>query len=369
MSKHHNLNSGDVLIEPVLDGLMEFLGAAAPSFSMTLSAAATVQVAAASDNGQAAVAINGKWRYRSSAITAAHPGGAAGVYDVFVTASANDFTLGTPTVDGTNYDFGLEIKAQGDTPSTTHYRKVGEVDWDGSANITSLRVLTGSRRDDAVIQPTAPRPTAVPLRVRGAASQAADLLVVQDAAGAAQFQVSPSGQLTAKGTGKTALSLTADSADTGLTIGGDTNLYRSAANWLKTDDGLVVGSYLAVDSNGGKTALSLTSTAADTGLTIGGDVNLYRSAANVLKTDDALVVAGALSAPTVTATSSLLHTGSGAFGVFGASAVQAGARTLSNWSFGSNYVTTINRNSFSLLELHDFVASLHYSLRAYGLFA
>jgi hypothetical protein len=80
--------------------------------------------------------------------------------------------------------------------------------------------------------------------------------------------------------GKTTLALTNTTADVGLTIGGDTNLYRSAANTLKTDDEFAIG------INGGKDTLALTDTTADVGLTIGGDTNLYRSAANVLQTDD-----------------------------------------------------------------------------------
>lgn len=46
----------------------------------------------------------------------------------------------------------------------------------------------------------------------------------------------------------------------------------------------------------GKTALAIPDTTTTTGLTIGTDTNLYRSAANTLKTDDALVVTGALTA-------------------------------------------------------------------------
>lgn len=55
----------------------------------------------------------------------------------------------------------------------------------------------------------------------------------------------------------------------------DTNLYRSAADVLKTDDSFHVGG----------TALLLGSA---------GDVNLYRSAADTLSTDDSLTVAGTL---------------------------------------------------------------------------
>jgi hypothetical protein len=41
-----------------------------------------------------------------------------------------------------------------------------------------------------------------------------------------------------------------------------------------------------ISNNGGKTTLALTNTTADVGITIGGDTSLYRSAADTLKTDD-----------------------------------------------------------------------------------
>lgn len=47
---------------------------------------------------------------------------------------------------------------------------------------------------------------------------------------------------------------------------------------------------LELSGNGGKTTLALTDTTANVGLTIGGDANLYRSAADTLKTDDTLKV-------------------------------------------------------------------------------
>jgi hypothetical protein len=82
--------------------------------------------------------------------------------------------------------------------------------------------------------------------------------------------------------GKITLQLTNTAADVGITIGGDTNLYRSGANQLNFDDNL------ASTFNGGKTTLQLTNTTADVGMTIGGDVNLYRSGANQLNFDDNL---------------------------------------------------------------------------------
>ena len=116
---------------------------------------------------------------------------------------------------------------------------------------------------------------------------AADLLATDD-----DFRITNGG-------GKNTLTLTSIATDTGMVIGGDTNLYRAAANSWKTDDALnVVGavdfdSTLNVDGVG-PSAVTLPDSGA--GFTIGGDTNLYRSAANRLTTDDSLVVEGTLTA-------------------------------------------------------------------------
>ena len=68
----------------------------------------------------------------------------------------------------------------------------------------------------------------------------------------------------------------------------DTNLYKSTANTLKTDDNFIIG------VNGGKTTLQLSDTTANVGLTIGADTNLYRSTTDTLKTDDSLIVNSSL---------------------------------------------------------------------------
>lgn len=95
--------------------------------------------------------------------------------------------------------------------------------------------------------------------------------------------------ITATNAGKTAAQLTSAGTDTGLTIGGDTNLYRSAANTLKTDDSFVAGATSSTASQ-----ITIPDTTAGAGLTIGGDTNLYRGAANQLKTDDNLYVSDTL---------------------------------------------------------------------------
>lgn len=97
----------------------------------------------------------------------------------------------------------------------------------------------------------------------------------------------------------------------GQTIGLDASpisIYRKATNQLgiknvtsgvQVDDGPLI---IAVA--GDKTTLQLVSSGNNTGLTIGTDTNLYRSAANTLKTDDDLVLgAGQVNARTATAIS------------------------------------------------------------------
>jgi len=101
-------------------------------------------------------------------------------------------------------------------------------------------------------------------------------------------------------------------SSTALLLGGDANLYRSAASTLKTDGNFVVSGVATVagvlNANAtGKTAISIADSGAQSsGITIGTDTNLYRSAAATLKTDGALQVVGNLST-----TSSISFTNTG----------------------------------------------------------
>jgi hypothetical protein len=86
------------------------------------------------------------------------------------------------------------------------------------------------------------------------------------------------------------------------TAGGDTNLYRNAASALKTDGQLEVVGALYGAWTGSVYGFSFSTTGqlslpvqgAAGGLLLGLDVNLYRSAANTLKTDDGFIAAGAI---------------------------------------------------------------------------
>lgn len=82
----------------------------------------------------------------------------------------------------------------------------------------------------------------------------------------------------------------------GLVIGSDTNLYRSAADTLKTDDNLRVGLQITAGHLlAGQTTFGAVGPSSESGIIFGqlADVNLYRSAADTLKTDDNLIVAAA----------------------------------------------------------------------------
>ena len=65
---------------------------------------------------------------------------------------------------------------------------------------------------------------------------------------------------------------------------------------LDSTDVQVVGKIQADSISASAEQITIPDTTAGAGLTIGGDTNLYRSAANTLKTDDSLTVAGNLSA-------------------------------------------------------------------------
>ncbi len=90
----------------------------------------------------------------------------------------------------------------------------------------------------------------------------------------------------------------------GIAFGTDTNLYRSAANALRTDDSFWANYIYSVtdlvtrQGGGSQAKLGYAGPSNEAGIALGqtGDTNLYRSAADTLKTDDALVVAGGIDA-------------------------------------------------------------------------
>lgn len=158
MTQHRSFAYSDRLPVAFADPIQEFISMMHGNFVVTLANPTTLQVVAGTDNLQVAIGINGRWRYNTATVTAAHPGGSAGSYDVYVTASDNVFTPtgappgSPPETDSTVYTFALAIRATGSPPTTALYRKIGTCTWSGSA-ITDFAISVGSSRHHQTHEP------------------------------------------------------------------------------------------------------------------------------------------------------------------------------------------------------------------------
>jgi hypothetical protein len=147
LSKHRLLGYGQRLPDAFVEPIQEFISTfVSPNLSLSLLNSTTVQIVAGSDNDQVCIGISGKWRYNVVTINRAHPGGAAGTYDVWVVTTDNSYA-GVPEVDSTVYAFDLRIVTSGSSPvtgagATFWGRKIGQLTWDG-ASITSITQNVG----------------------------------------------------------------------------------------------------------------------------------------------------------------------------------------------------------------------------------
>ena len=231
---------GEIFASWWTDAVEEFLSSGAHGFRVRVASTTTIDSPAGVGNDQSSIAIEGRLRFNAATVSRVHPGGAAGTYDVFVTAAGQNIVSNPqPNTDNTVYSYALAIVAAGATPavvagSVDIFRKVAELTWNGAA-ISAVRQLVPPR-SDAPIYPTAPLATFTPERVRGAPAQAAPLTVWEDSAGTSLAEMSPSGALqlngglTSGGAGSFTGALSIGAA--GLTIGGDVVLARSAPNVL-----------------------------------------------------------------------------------------------------------------------------------------
>lgn len=146
MSKHRQLLYGQPVQQSFFDALQEFISTMSGNLVLAVVGNTTVQAAAGPGNAQVGIGINGLWRYNSATVTA-NVGPTAGVYDIFVTASNNNFvtnpTPPPPENDQTTYSFALAALLQPQTPTAVpNFRKVGEASFNGT-RITSLRQTVG----------------------------------------------------------------------------------------------------------------------------------------------------------------------------------------------------------------------------------
>jgi microcystin-dependent protein len=150
VSKFRTINKGDVLPASFVAALQEYLSTMAGGLSVTKQSNTVVQVVASTGNSQVTLGIGGLWRYNTATVTATHPGGAAGTYDILaVTAANNVSNTPTPDTDTTDYSFGLQIVASGGSASGTWHsapisasRLIAQLTWSGTA-ITAINQLVG----------------------------------------------------------------------------------------------------------------------------------------------------------------------------------------------------------------------------------
>ena len=134
------------------NALQNFLTGAQLNFAVRVKPgdATKLQTPAGSADNVSAVAIDGRWRWRTSAVEVAGTGGAA-TLDVHVTAADDDFSTnpGPPPFeqDDTTRTFALALTAAGDTPPSVDLsRVVAKAVWDGAA-FTSVTPVVGGEVD------------------------------------------------------------------------------------------------------------------------------------------------------------------------------------------------------------------------------
>lgn len=163
MSKHRPLSRGEVLPASFLAANQEFISTLSSNLQVlpsTSTSTTSVFVPAGTGNDQAALGIQGLWRYNTEAVSAAHPGGLPGWYGVWATTSANSFTDSPlPDTDSTNYAFGLVISLdRPDDPAIS--RKIASVYWTGT-RILGIRNLLEAQTAPLLMKGTyAERPPA-----------------------------------------------------------------------------------------------------------------------------------------------------------------------------------------------------------------
>jgi microcystin-dependent protein len=141
MSKWRDFAPGSSFPSTWTDGMEELLSDfVGGNFRLTLASTTVAQVVASAGDGLVGIAIDGKPRWATSTKTAAHPGGAAGNYDVFVTGYPDSFATDANGHEANNtvsMEFGLKIGAPSGAGAEVISRKVGFVVWNGT-RITAI---------------------------------------------------------------------------------------------------------------------------------------------------------------------------------------------------------------------------------------
>lgn len=193
--KHRDFDDGERLYASWTDAIQEYVSTLAANFRLSCASGTVLQVVAGAGSGQVAIGIEGRWRYISSTINVTITGGSE-VKDIFAVAvTENDFTGSGNDPDETDYAFELRSVTAGGTPtSVVAYRKVGEVDWDGSKIVGVRQTVQFDSTFPVDAEPLRVDQSAA--RLTGLASQVADILSVHKSDGTKVFGVGPNGELT-----------------------------------------------------------------------------------------------------------------------------------------------------------------------------
>lgn len=294
--------------------LSAFLSTMEGNFRLRLTNATTIETPAGASEDMVGLGIDGRMRFIEATVQRAHPGGAAGTYDIFATAANPSIASSpAPNTDNTNYAFALAIVATGGTPAIVAgtvdvFRKVGQLEWSGTA-ITRLTNLINRGRDGDPLYAGNQLVSQSPLIARGIVGQTAPII----SAGLA----TDSDRMTLSGPGQ--LGLPVAGSGGGILLGGDANLYRSGADILKSDDHVRSAIGFMADTANAQISFRAVQTAATqflanyllsgdansavrmlgdgkiewgSGGALAQDTNLYRFAANVLATDDYFLAIG-----------------------------------------------------------------------------
>lgn len=133
----------DVFPSWFVNSIQRFLSLTASGFFLSLKDSTHIRVLAGPEEEAAIIAISGLWRYSEASVNRAHPGGAAGTWDIYVVTKANAIVSSpAPGTDDTDYSFELRIVELGKTPAieagvVDAYRHVGSLLWSGT-EITEL---------------------------------------------------------------------------------------------------------------------------------------------------------------------------------------------------------------------------------------
>lgn len=162
--RHTDFVRDDVLPSYWANAIQQMLGSGAFNFYATAASATSVSVlggaalAALTGSVRAAIAVDGKWRWRDSTVSRAVPALPPGTLNVYVVALDNDITnVPDPFTDETDYSFDIRI---GTAPPALEpgvfdivQGPVAVFDWDGAAIVTgTLRTLvTGTRAAEDLV--------------------------------------------------------------------------------------------------------------------------------------------------------------------------------------------------------------------------